>query len=254
MRHLPALITQELRSQMFSPASYAAAVLYLITMCFFYVGTLTEATRLPQESTPPEIFFKFFWLPMWFMVPMLTMRSFAEERRLGTLETLLTTPVSAFEVVVSKFTGAYLLYVGMWLLTMLFPLMVLWVAPHAVEAGQLLNASTLIGGYTFIAISGILYIAIGIFASSLTRSQLIAGMLSFCILFIFTFAIPRFAEGMFTQSPEMATMQNIPEYLRTIFHLEDFTRGVLDSRPLFLYISNALLLLGLTTIVVRNKA
>lgn len=254
MKNLPTLFFQELRTHLYSPATYAAAVLFMLLMGVIYVLLLSEAAQAPNTRTVPEDFFQLFFIPVWFMVPMLTMRSFAEERRLGTLETLLTTPVSTFEIVLSKFLSAYTLFFLLWALTLLFPLAVATVSPPAIAAGQLQNFSTLLGGYAFIAVSGILYTAVGIFTSSLTRSQLIAGMLSFCILFIFIVGAKTLALIPVAQTSEVLSLTQVPEYLRTFQHLEDFTRGVLDTRPFFFYISNALLMLGLTTLYIRRKA
>ncbi len=253
MKHIPTLFIQELRSQLYAPATYAAGVLFLVLMGAIYVLLLTSSAQMPQEATPAEEFFQLFFIPVWFMVPMLTMRSFAEERRLGTLETLLTTPVTSFEIVVSKFLAAYFLYICLWSLTLLFPYVVSTVSGGIVIAGQLNSPSTLIGGYTFIAVSGLLYTATGIFTSSLTRSQLISAMLSFCLLFIFITGAKMIALIPLGQNPELVSLTNVPEYLRTFQHLEDFSRGILDTRPFFFYTSNAFLMLGLTTLVVRRK-
>lgn len=254
MKRLPALFMQELRTQLYSPATYAAAVLFLLFMIGPYLMSLQDAARMPQELSPPEMFFQTFWIPVLFMVPMLTMRSFAEERHLGTLETLLSTPVRPFELTLSKFLGAYAFYLLLWALTLCFPLVVYWISPTLVDQGQLLNTSTLAGGYAFIALSGMLYTAIGIFTSSLTRSQLIAGMLSFCLLFIFIVGAKMLASVPVTSASSAMSLASVPEYLQTFRHLEDFTRGVIDTRPFFFYISNAFVLIGVTSLVVRNKA
>lgn len=254
MSHFFTLLRHEVRALLFAPATYAAAVLFLLLMGFFYIVGLVDAARMVQETTVPERFLQLFWVPVWFMVPLLTMRSIAEERRLGTLETLLSTPVSAGEIVLSKFCGAYLFYLALWGLTLLFPLAVGLVSPALVEEGQLLGRANLVGGYTFIAVSGVLYTAVGLFASSLTRSQLIAGMFSFCILFAFTVGPRLLVQLPLMESPQAVSLNNVPDYLHTFQHLEDFTRGILDTRPFCFYLSNTLLLLGLTTLITRKKA
>ena len=113
------------------------------------------------------------------MVPLLTMRSLSEERRMGTLGTMMTTPVTAFEIVLSKFLAAYFFYALLWAATLVFPLTTSLYLPQASADSRLLFSEQAVTGYIFILISGAMYVSIGIFASSLTRTTFVAGMLSF---------------------------------------------------------------------------
>jgi ABC-type transport system involved in multi-copper enzyme maturation permease subunit len=110
MRHYFTILSQEIRALLYSSSTYIAAVLFLLVMGFIFTGVLDLYSKTPQESPPAAVFFQLFWIPVFFMVPLLTMKSFAEERRQGTLETLLTAPVSTAEVVLGKFSAAYLFY------------------------------------------------------------------------------------------------------------------------------------------------
>jgi len=112
MRLFRILLAHELRMLLVSPATYIAATLFLLVMGFVFAGILETFTAAPQEAAPAAVFFQLFWLPVFFMVPLLTMKSIAEERRLGTLETLLTTPVSTPQVVLAKFAASYALYLA----------------------------------------------------------------------------------------------------------------------------------------------
>lgn len=254
MRHFNTLLLHELRMLLIAPATYVAAVLYSAMMALIYALALYTASENPQENLPAVQFFQTFWLPVMFMVPLLTMRSIAEERRLGTLETLMTTPTTAFQVVLSKFFSAYILYLVLWGLTLLFPLIASSASGGAIRTADLVSRASLIGGYGYIAISGLTYVAIGIFASSLTRSQLVAGMLSFSLLFILLISGQFFSLFPFLHADLPFDGRLFIDYLHTFRHLDDFSRGVLDSRPLFLYSSVAALLLGLTTLVTESKA
>src|SRR6185369_11065408 len=167
-------ISHEIRALLYSASTYIAAVLFLMFMAFIFVTLLDDYTRFPQETTPATVFFQLFWIPVWFMVPLLTMRSLAEERRLGTLETLLTTSVSTTEVVLGKFFASYLLYLLLWGSTLGFH----YVLHHFAKDDRLIDPGALTGGYLFIAVSGLLFIAIGIFASAMTRTQSVAGIFS----------------------------------------------------------------------------
>jgi ABC-2 type transport system permease protein len=100
----------------------------------------------------------------------------------------------------------------------------------------------------------VLFIAIGIFTSSLTRSQLVAGMLAFTLLFIVIVGGQQL--GSLNQSGVALPgwMDATVDYLRIFSHLDDFARGVVDTRPFFYYLSSGLLLLGLATLVIEAKA
>lgn len=254
MRHFFTLLVHELRMMLIAPASYIAAVLYLVLMASMYYLALSKASEAPQELTPSVWFFQTFWVPVWFMVPLLTMKSIAEERRLGTLETLMTTPATALQIVLSKFLSAYLFYMFLWALTVPFPFIVHAFAGEKVPLDRLFDDASMIGGYCFIAISGLLYVAIGIFSSSLTRNQLVAGMLSFCMLFVIILSGRLMMEFPLLDVEWINRSRDLVDYINSFEHLEDFSRGVLDSRPLFLYGSMTLLLLGITTLVVESKA
>lgn len=255
MREFFILLRHELRMLLISPATYVAAVVFLLLMGFFHWAVIQEMALAEQTEPPVARVFQLFWWPVCFLVPLLTMRSLAEERRQGTLETLLTTPAGAPAVVISKFLAAYLFYLLLWALTLAFPFIALETAGVAALAPVLVNPTPLIGGLAFVAISGFLFISIGIFTSSLTRSQLVAGMLSFSLLFLL------FLVGWIAMSSESGveshwlTWLDAPlEYLHAFMHLDDFVRGVIDTRPFVYYSSLAALFLGLSVLVVEARA
>jgi len=252
MKHGLYLLRHELRLLFITSSTYVAAVLFLLLMGFIYHSILREFTQRPQDLLPARLFFQLFWLPVLFLCPLLTMRSFAEERRLGTLEALLTTPVSPAAVVLAKFLASWLFYAFIWGLTLLFP----WLAFHASGQAQLpdtlLEPGTLIGGYSFVLLSGTLFIAVGIFSSSLTRSQLVAGMLSFSILFILILG-PRLLEQQ-GLTPYLPILEAPLEYIQIFDHLEDFSRGIFDTRPIAYYLTHSVLVLGISVLIVESKA
>ncbi len=254
MRHFFYLFLHEVRMLFITPATYAASVLFLLIMGGIYLLGLEQVSRGIQGESPTESFFQLFWLPVFFMVPLLTMRSIAEERRLGTLEAIMTTPATAMQVVLSKFLAAYLFYLSLWGLTLFFPYFSTTVLAGSQFGSQLMDGAHLKGGYSFVALSGCLYIAIGLFASSLTRSQLVAGMLSFSMLFVLIISGQVLLNTPLLDGFQIPWLADPVDYIRTFKHLEDFSRGVIDSRPFFLYLSTALLFLGVTTLVVESKA
>lgn len=237
-----------------SPSTYVASVLFLCLMGFLYWAILRSSVNAPSDVLPSVHFFGVFWIPVFFVVPLLTMRSVAGERSSGTLDTLLTTPTSRIAVILSKFTGAYLFYLLLWTLTLGFPYMTCQLYPHAAEAGALLDSASILGSFIFLAVSGILFISIGILASSFTRSQLVAGMLSFTTLFVVIVGGQQLG-NLADNGAQFSTWLNaIVNYLQIFEHLDDFSRGVIDTRPFVYYISTGVLLLGLSTFVIEAKA
>ncbi len=254
MRHFFILLRYEIHSMLVSPATYVASVLFLSLMGFVYWINLRSFTIVEEYDLPNTLFFETFWLPVFFLVPLLTMRSVAEERRQGTLETLLTTPTRASAIVFSKFMAAYFFYMTVWLLTLSFPYLAKLAVPSIEIEGQLFDRGSILGGLSFIALSGLLFIAVGIFSSSMTRSQLVAGMLSFTILFIIIVGQFLLLQQQFSEQPWLVWLEAPMQYLQTFEHLEDFSKGIIDSRPFFYYLSTALLLLGISIINVEAKA
>jgi len=253
MRNFFHLIQFEIRALLISPATYVAATLSMLMMGFFYFLSLVTMAEAPQDELPSAIFFRFFLFPVVLFVPMLTMRSIAGERRQGTLATLMTTPVNAATVVLSKFIAAYLFYLGLWIIAIAYPLITAAVLPSTEFQRLILDLGTLIGGYSFIACTGLLFVAIGIFTSSLTRSQLVAGMLSFSIIFLLIVGVTSLSY-LGTGFGELnTTLQNTFHYLAAFDHYSDAVHGLLDTRPLVYYISAAALVLGLATLVVESK-
>ena len=254
MRHFFILLKHELRMLFISPATYIAAVLFLCLMGFLYWAILRSMVNTPSETLPSVQFFSVFWIPVFFVVPLLTMRSIAGERSIGTLDTLMTTPTSRVSVILSKFTGAYLFYMLLWILTIGFPLFTGMLYPNTAENGAILEMEPLAGSFLFLATSGLLFISIGIFASSVTRSQLVSGMLTFTTLFVVIIGGQQMgnladAEGVFSSWAVAAV-----NYLQIFGHLDDFSRGIIDTRPFFYYASTSFLLLGLSTLVIEAKA
>lgn len=255
MRHFLTLFKHELRMLFISPSTYVAGTVFLCMMGGMYWVALQQAAM--QKGLillPVESYFSLFWVPLFILVPLITMRSFAEERRAGTLGALMTTPTRAFAVVMGKFVAAYFLYIILWALALLFPVIAWYMLKDFCPDPRLLALSTIKGGALFVALSGMLYIAVGILASSLTRSMLVAGLLTSCALFILVVGA-----GLLKMLPlevyeSLAWLQGIADYVHVFKHLDNFYSGLIDTRPFFLFISGTALALGLTTINVESKA
>ena len=125
-----------------SPSTYVARGLFLAVMGFIFTGILKSYSAAPQEISPAQVFFQLFWLPVLFLVPLLTMKCLAEEPRLGTIETLLTTPVTTTEVVLGKFGAAYILYLLLWASTAFF----FYILSRFARDARFIDPAPLLGG------------------------------------------------------------------------------------------------------------
>jgi len=249
MKHFVTILSHELRMLLVSASTYIAAVLFLLVMGFIFTGVLQSYTSEAQEISPGAVFLKLFWLPVFFMVPLLTMKCLAEERRLGTLETLLTAPVSTTEVVLGKYFASYLLYIALWGCTGGF----FYILHRFAGDSRFLDLAPLLGGYLFIAISGLFFVALGVFASSLSRNQAVAGILSFALLFALIIGLNYVATLEVFNLESMRSYRELIDYTRVFQHLDDFTRGIVDTRQLLFYISGATLALIFSILGVEAK-
>ncbi len=240
VKHFLTILGHEIRMLLVNASTYVAAVLFLALMGLVFTTLLESYSTTAQEASPAAVFFQLFWLPVFFMVPLLTMRSFAEERRLGTLETLFAAPVSTTEVVLGKFGAAYLLYLLLWGLTGGF----FWILRHYANDPRLIDSGPLIGGFTFIAVSGLLFVALGVWMSSLTRNQGVAALLAFVLIVLVVWG-PALALDNFPvlRLETMRPLREALEYAKVFRHLDDFTRGVADVRAVLFHVSGATLAL-----------
>ena len=249
MRHYPTILSQEIRALLFSPITYVTAVLFLLVMSGLFTVILDQYSKEALETAPAVIFFGSFWIPVFFMVPSLTMKSFAEERRMGTLETLLTSPVSTTEVVLGKFTAAYIFYLLLWGSTLGFHYIL-----HAyAHDARYLDSGPLIGGYLFIAVSGLLFISVGILASALTRSYEVAAILSFTILFTLIFGMRFLDQTSALNTGFLHPAKATVDALQIMRHVDDFTHGIVDTREVFFYITGSVLALIFSILGVEYK-
>lgn len=249
MKHFPTILGHEIRMLLVNPSTYIAAVLFLGVMGFVFTGILESYSKAAQEMSPAHVFFELYWLPVFFMVPLLTMKCLADERRLGTIETLLTTPVSTTEVVLGKYGAAYFLYLLLWGSTGGF----FYILHKFAGDARFLDAGPLVGGYLFIAVSGLFFIALGVFASSLSRNQAVAGILCFTLLFGLIIGLGFLPDVQALNSEVLQPVKSAIEYAQVRQHLDDFTRGVIDTRQLLFYLSGTVLALLFSILSVEAK-
>jgi ABC-2 type transport system permease protein len=241
------LLRRDLGAYLMSLTGYVilAAVAFLLGVGFTLVVLAYNGDSLTVPLT--ELFYStlFFWLILLVATPVITMRLFAQERATGTYENLMTCPVGESSVVLAKFTAGLLFYSVMWV-----PLIGCLLIVHAYTAGDtafdwLPVASTSLG----ILLMGSLYVAIGCLASALTRSQIVAAILSFAIgltLFLLSFAE-------YSLGSQGGWLADAARYVSMLNHMEDFVRGVVDTRRITFYLSLTILFLFLTVKVIEGR-
>lgn len=249
MKHFLTLLSHEIRMLLVSPATYVAATLFLGFMGLIFTQILEEYSARAQEISPAIVYFDLFWLPACVMVPLLTMKCLAEERRLGTIETLLTTPVTTTEVVLAKFGAAYSLYATLWGSTLGFFYLLRKFSGDA----RVLDPGPLTGGFLFIAVSGLFFVAIGVFASSVTSNQSVAGILGCVMLATLILGGNAISGSNWLDQGILQPARDIVEYGHVFGHRDDFTRGVIDIRHLLFYLTGTVLALIFSILSVEAK-
>ena len=240
------LVRRELAGFFLSVGGYIiiAAALFMMGNSFVII---LDKLQKPTPMPVTELFYitPFFWLILLLTTPVITMRLFAQEKFTGTFETLMTTPVSDFQVVAAKFTAALLFYVLMWL-----PLLgcLLVVRHYTHEAGAVdggVMGSTFLG----VLLLGGLFLSLGCCASALTRSQAIAAMFSL-VSRASVFLLGYLAGQL--PAPESWQAQ-VLSCFALFEQMHDFARGVVDTRPIVLLVSLTLFFLFLTLRVVESR-
>ena len=233
------LMRRELAGFFLSITGYVllAGTTFLVGFSFWSLLRNLEGDSIPMPVT--ELFYMtaFFWLILLLAVPVITMRLFAHEKFSGTYETLMTTPVSDLQVLAAKFSAALALYMILWLplLACIFILRHYTSDPTGLDAGVV--GSTFLG----IFLVGCLFISLGCFASSLTRSQMTAAMISM-VLCVSLFLVSFLAK----QLPTSGWQAQVLSFFALRDQMHDFARGVVDTRPVVLYLSLTFFFLFLT--------
>jgi ABC-2 type transport system permease protein len=180
------------------------------------------------------------------VVPLVTMRLFAEERKLGTLESLLTTPLTAVELVAAKFAGSLVFYLVLWLPVVAYAAIQQYLGPE--EVAQFPDFGAMRSGLLGIVLVGGLYLSVGLLMSSLTSNQIVAAISGFALLSIFFFSTLFMA-----YTSANPSVRIVGQYLSPFTHLLDFSRGMVDSRTIVLYLSYTALFLFSAVKVIESK-
>lgn len=235
MTNILAIAHKELKAYFASPIAYIVIGFSAILFGYFYLSLLFYFDRVALQAGlgggPGTVnvnemligpLFMNVSVILLFTLPLVTMRIYAEEKRSGTIELLLTAPLTDFQIVMGKFIGALVLYAAMLGVTV-------------IHVGILFMFGNpewrpVVTGYLGLLLMGSCFLSTGLFISSLTKNQIVAGMITFAVFLLF-WVVNWMAS--FTGP----TMQAVLNYLAITEHLGDFTRGVIDTKHVVYYLS-----------------
>lgn len=230
-----ATLKRELRAYVLSPTAYVVLTFMLVItgVLFTAIVSYLADPRYPP-TRPLDLFFNMSWLVLLVAVPFITMRLIAAERRSGSIEVLMTAPVSELQVVVGKYLAAFLFYVALWLPTLAY-------AAIIAAYGEL-DWGTVAAGYLGLFGLGAMLLSVGIFASALSRSQIVAAAITFAFLVLFFFVF-----GWMTSLTNDPTLKEVYGYLDALAPMQDYIKGIVDTRSLVFYGSTTVFFLFLTS-------
>jgi ABC-2 type transport system permease protein len=235
MRNILAIAHKELKSYFSSPIAYIVLGFWALLYGYFFVAILQffvrQSMQMSQFQGPQSMnvnqqlirpLVQNVTILVLFLMPMVTMRTYAEEKRSGTIELLLTSPITDWQIILGKFLGAMSLYATMLGVTLIhLSLLFIYGRPEW---------KPIVTAYLGLLLLGGCFISLGLFISSLTKNQIVAGMVTFAVfllLWIITWI------GSFSGP----TIDQLTQYLSITDHLDDFGKGVLDTTHLIYYLS-----------------
>ena len=235
MNNILAIAHKELKSYFASPIAYVVIGLFALMFGFFYYTLLgifiEQGMRMmglqggPTQNVNDQMIRPLFLnasVLLLFVLPMITMRTYSEEKRSGTIELLLTAPLTDVQIIMGKFLGAMALYAAMLAVTLVHVGVL-----FAFGKPEWIPIAT---GYLGLLLMGGCFISVGLLISSFTRNQIVAVMATFAVfllLWVINWAGP-------LTGPRTSA---VLDYLSITSHLDDFTRGVVDTKHVVYYVS-----------------
>jgi len=244
------LLDREVGAYMLSPIAYLVLIGMLVISTINFWQLVTELhtvrTEVAGEASPVIAFVAYnlwFWLGMLFVIPVITMRLLAEEKRSGTIEVLMTAPVTELQVVLSKFLASLLFYSFVIMPGTLYLLVLHDGGKFDFEL--LPVAATYIGTFTI----GAMFLSVGVFFSSLTRNQIVAAMLTFAVLMLLfaTFVLDWFASRL------PGGWGEVVKYVAVLRHLGELGKGRMDLKFILFHLSVTVFMLFATVKLVEAR-
>jgi ABC-2 type transport system permease protein len=233
MRNVAAVATRELRAYFLSPLAYIVTFLFLLLSGLLFFLILNGSRQANLQPTLQNIS-----VLLLFLMPAICMRLLSEELRSGTVELLLTNPIQEWEIVLGKFLGAAVLVGVMLVLTLLYPLFLIVFGNP--DRGPILT------GYVGVVLQAAGFIAVGLFASSLSQNQVIAALIAFALLLVLWLSdnIGQFIGG---------AIGTIVSYTSVTNHFQQFPQGVINSQDVVYFLTLTLAGLALTTLALQAR-
>ena len=241
MRAVWATYTRELRAYFFAPLAYIVMFFFLLVTGVIFVNLIGNLVDPRVMAPDPALsyFFRSSWLMLILLAPVLTMRLISEELRSGSIEILMTAPITEAQVVAGKYLAAFTFYACLWLPTLAYALLI--ARQSEVDWGPVA------AGYVGILGIGALLLSVGTFASSTTRSQLVAAMVGVALVFLL------FLLGIFEGQINNEGLKQAVSYVNLWDHIDEFARGIVDTRRLAYYGTGVLFFLFLATRALEDK-
>jgi len=251
MRHVPTLLRRELSAYFLGPMAFLILLAFQV-IAWLNFWDLVDALSRPQQSVsgrfdPLNTYISgsiHFWFALLFAIPALTMRLIAEERRSGTIEPLLTVPVTETEVVVSKWLAGVVMYLVLLLPFFVYLPFLYYQGRFHFDTGPV--ASLAIGLTTL----GMMFVSIGVFFSALTKNQIIAAIWTFLVLFLAVLLM--LLLHVYAVSQQAAWAEAL-RFVAVYYQVQEFGLGKLDLRYLTLHLSVTAFMLYLTVKTLQTR-
>lgn len=237
------IFAKEVRSFLSSLIAYIVMIVFLLAIGLF-MWVFPESNVLDYGYADMNVLFDFAPWVFIFLISAITMRSFSEEKRTGTIEFLTTRPVSDLSIILGKyFAGVFLVFIA------LIPTLLYYYTIYTLGAPKgNLDTGAIWGSYLGLLLLGACYVGIGTFASSLTDNQIVAFVLSMFLCFFFYKAPTSLSDLKITGS-----FDYLIDWLGIEYHYLSISRGVVDTRSLVYFISFSTLFIGLTKLVFSSR-
>ena len=222
------IMKRELTAYFTSPVAYIAGALFLVFSGLLFFSTFFLANRAELRS-----FFEYLPILFSFFIPALTMRTFSEEHKSGTIETLVTLPVKTSDIVVGKYMASLVSSVSLLVPTIFYVITCCAFASSGVDAGPM------IGGYVGAVLLAAAFTAIGVFCSAVTKNQIVAFFTGFIICIALTMV-----DSFLVFLP--ASIVSFFSFISANHHFNSITRGILDTRDLIYFVSLTALFITIT--------
>jgi ABC-2 type transport system permease protein len=234
MKQVKYIYGKEFRAYFVSPIAYIVISIFLLVIGWFFFMTFFLNNQADLRN-----FFALLPITFSFVVPAITMKLFSEELNVGSYEILLTMPVTFWQVVLGKFLASLVFIAAMLIPTLAYPATVTYLGK--------LDWGPVVGGYIGAVLLGAAFSAIGLFASSLTRNQIIAFITGMAICFSLTLV-----DKMLFFLPQL--LLGFLQYLGADFHFRNISRGIIDSRDILYFLTVTFVGLYGTHLVLQEKS